>query len=84
MQTAIIVGHATATVKHASMAGWKLLIAQPLGVEDNPDGEPQLVIDTFGAGVGAREPRAGPVESRDAVRLRQCGRNVGSPQFRGR
>ena len=54
MQIATIVGHATATVKHASMAGWKLLIAQPLTAEDKPDGEPILAIDTLGAGVGSR------------------------------
>ena len=54
MQIAIIVGHATATVKHASMAGWKLLVAQPLTTDDKPDGEPQLVIDNLGAGLDER------------------------------
>jgi ethanolamine utilization protein EutN len=54
MQLATIVGHATATVKHSSMTGWKLLIAQPLTVDGNEDGEPQLVIDTLGAGVHDR------------------------------
>lgn len=53
MQLATIVGQATATVKHGSMAGWKLLIAQPLGSDGRPDGEPQLVIDNLGAGVDA-------------------------------
>jgi ethanolamine utilization protein EutN len=54
MQLAVIVGHATATVKHASMTGWKLLIAQPLTSDGKPDGEPQLVIDNLGAGMAAR------------------------------
>lgn len=54
MQLATIVGHATATVKHPSMTGWKLLIAQPLTVDDKPDGEPQIVIDNLGAGVEDR------------------------------
>ena len=54
MQIAIIVGQATATVKHASMQGWKLLIAQPLTPDKKPDGEPQLVIDNLGAGVDDR------------------------------
>jgi ethanolamine utilization protein EutN len=54
MQLAVIVGHATATVKHASMVGWKLLIAQPLASQDKPDGEPILVIDNLGAGLDAR------------------------------
>ena len=50
MQLAIIVGQATATVKHPSMTGWKLLVAQPLTTDDKPDGEPILVIDNLGAG----------------------------------
>lgn len=54
MQIATIVGQATATVKHASMTGWKLLIAQPLTGEGKPDGEPQLVIDNLGAGLDDR------------------------------
>jgi ethanolamine utilization protein EutN len=54
MQLATIVGHATATVKHKSMTGWKLLIAQPLTADAKPDGEPQLVIDNLGAGLDDR------------------------------
>jgi ethanolamine utilization protein EutN len=54
MQTAIIVGHATATVKHPSMTGWKLLIAQCLTLDEKPDGEPFLVIDSLGAGLDDR------------------------------
>lgn len=40
MQVAKIIGRATSTVKHPSLQGWKLLIAQPLGVNDKPDGAP--------------------------------------------
>jgi ethanolamine utilization protein EutN len=54
MQIATIVGHATATVKHPSLVGWKLLIAQPLTVDNQPDGEPILVIDSLGAGLDDR------------------------------
>ena len=54
MQIADVVGHATATVKHPSMAGWKLLIVQSRTTDDKPDGEPFLVIDTLGAGPGDR------------------------------
>jgi ethanolamine utilization protein EutN len=54
MQIAVIVGQATATVKHPSMTGWKLLIAQPLTADGQPDGEPQLVIDNLGAGLDTR------------------------------
>lgn len=54
MQTAVIVGHATATVKHPSMTGWKLLIAQALTLDETPDGEPILVIDSLGASLDDR------------------------------
>lgn len=54
MQLAVIVGHMTATVKHASLVGWRLLVAQPVGVNGKADGEPQLVVDALGAGVGSR------------------------------
>lgn len=40
-----IIGAATSTVKHPTLAGWKLLIVRT-------DAEPVLAIDTLGAGVG--------------------------------
>ena len=54
MQVALVVGSAISTVKHASMKGWKLLVVQPLTVNEKPDGEPQLAIDSLGANAGAR------------------------------
>jgi ethanolamine utilization protein EutN len=54
MQIGRIVGHAVATVKHPTMSGWRLLVAQPLTPDDTPDGEPLLVIDNLGAGVSDR------------------------------
>lgn len=54
MQLGRIVGHAVATIKHPTMNGWKLLVAQPLGVDEKPDGEPVLVIDNLGAGLDDR------------------------------
>jgi ethanolamine utilization protein EutN len=53
MQTATVVGHATATVKHPSMTGWKLLIVQAWTTDGKPDGEPFMAIDTLGAGLGS-------------------------------
>ena len=51
MLTAKVIGHATATVKHVSMEGWKLLVVQPLAADgSSPDGEPVLAIDRLGAG----------------------------------
>jgi ethanolamine utilization protein EutN len=54
MQIAKVVGHAVATVKHSTVAGWKLLLVQPLSATGSPDGEPVLAIDHLGAGLGAR------------------------------
>ncbi len=54
MRIATIHGHAVSTVKHRSLEGWRLLIAQPRNNEGEPDGPPQLVIDCLGAGIGQR------------------------------
>jgi microcompartment protein CcmK/EutM len=53
MQLGRVVGHATATVKHASMQGRRLLLVQMLGADGGPDGEPVLAVDQLGAGAGA-------------------------------
>jgi len=53
MQFARIIGMVTATVKHSSLTGACLLVAQPLMHDrHSPDGDPQLVIDTHSASVG--------------------------------
>ncbi|MGB8852324.1 MAG: EutN/CcmL family microcompartment protein [Pirellulales bacterium] len=53
MQLAKIIGTATATVKHPSLAGTRLLVVQPLMADRaSPDGDPQLAIDTVGASTG--------------------------------
>ncbi len=55
MQVGLVVGTATATVKHRSMQGTKVLIVQMYGVDGRtPDGEPVLAVDTLGAGRGER------------------------------
>jgi ethanolamine utilization protein EutN len=54
VQTATVVGHAVATVKHASLVGWRLLVVQPLTPDGQRDGEPLLAIDQLGAGRGDR------------------------------
>jgi ethanolamine utilization protein EutN len=36
------------------MAGWKLLVVQPVMADDaTPDGDPLLAVDSLGAGRGA-------------------------------
>ena len=53
MQHALVLGHATSTVKHESLEQKKLLIAQPLAENTRrPDGPPLLVVDSIGAGAG--------------------------------
>jgi ethanolamine utilization protein EutN len=52
MQLGRVVGQAVATVKHKSLEGWRLLVVQPLGPGNKDDGEPLLVLDALGAGVG--------------------------------
>ncbi len=53
MQLARVIGTATATIKHATLRGVKLLVVQPyLADEQTPDGDPLLAVDTIGAGRG--------------------------------
>ena len=53
MQLALVIGTATATVKHPSMHGAKLLVVQPLMADGrSADGDPLLAVDGLGAGVG--------------------------------
>lgn len=48
-----VIGKATATVRHPTMQGWKLLVVQPLAPDGHsPDGEPVLCVDHLGAGPG--------------------------------
>ena len=54
MQIGVVVGHAVSTVKHPTLSGWRLLLVQPLGFDDNPDGEPVLAIDHLGAAANDR------------------------------
>lgn len=48
MNLARVLGHATATVKHPSMEGWRLLVVQPLDIAGKADAEPLLAIDNMG------------------------------------
>ena len=54
MQLAIVKGRATSTVKHASLAGAKLLICQLLGSNNEEVADPVLAVDRLGAGRGDR------------------------------
>ena len=53
MQRARVIGTATATLKHATLQGAKVLVVQPyLADGQTPDGAPLLVVDGVGAGWG--------------------------------
>ena len=52
MQIARVRGHATATVKHPSLEGTKLLACQLLGANGQATGDPVLAVDKLGAGCG--------------------------------
>jgi ethanolamine utilization protein EutN len=53
MQLAYVLGTATATVKHPTLKGRKLLLVQPRMADGKtPDGPPLLAVDGVGAGRG--------------------------------
>lgn len=53
MLAGLVVGTATATIKHPSMKGWRLLLIQPIAADGHsPDGDPVLAVDDLGAGIG--------------------------------
>ena len=74
MQLGEIVGHAVATVKHASLTGWRLLLVQLLTPDGKPDGKPLLAIDSLGAGLGDRV-----ILSNDGAGARQLVGDKNSP-----
>jgi len=54
MQIARVVGTVVATQKHRKFEGAKLLLVQPLNVDDTPRGGTLLAIDGVGAGVNEK------------------------------
>jgi ethanolamine utilization protein EutN len=52
MQLGRVIGHATATIKHPSMNGWRLAVVQLLGVAREPEGDAIIAADKFGSGIG--------------------------------
>jgi ethanolamine utilization protein EutN len=51
MQIARVVGTVVSTQKHRAFEGAKLLLVQPLNLDDTPRGVALLAIDGVGAGV---------------------------------
>lgn len=52
MQIGQVVGTVVATQKHRKIEAAKLLLVQPLTLDDRPRGTTVLAIDSVGAGVG--------------------------------
>jgi len=51
MLLARVEGNLVATRKHPSLEGWRLVICQPIGAGGEPEGSPQIAIDSHGAGM---------------------------------
>ena len=51
MQIARVIGTVVATQKHRAFEGAKLLLLQPLHLDDTPRGGALLAIDSVGAGI---------------------------------
>jgi ethanolamine utilization protein EutN len=51
MQIARVVGTVVSTQKHRKFEGAKLLLVQPLNLDDSPRGNALLAVDGVGAGV---------------------------------
>jgi len=54
MQIGRVIGTVVATRKHRKLDAAKLLLVQPLGLDDAARGTPLLTIDSVGAGVGEK------------------------------
>jgi ethanolamine utilization protein EutN len=54
MQLARVVGTVVATQKHRKFEGAKLLLVQPITLDDRPRGTALLAVDAVGAGVHVR------------------------------
>jgi len=51
MQIARVVGTVVSTKKHRKFEGAKLMLVQPLNIDDTPRGNALLAVDGVGAGV---------------------------------
>src|SRR5581483_10788833 len=54
MQIAKVIGNVVATQKHRKFEGAKLMLVQPLNLDDTPRGTAILAVDGVGAGLGEK------------------------------
>ena len=52
MVLGLVIGHATSTIKHEALDGWRLYVVQPLNAARQPEGDPQIAASGLNAGVG--------------------------------
>jgi len=52
MQLGTVIGHATSTIKHRSLKGWRLAVVQPLDVQREPEADPVIAVDKLAAAPG--------------------------------
>jgi ethanolamine utilization protein EutN len=52
MQLGKVIGHATSTIKHPSLEGWRLLVVQPLNNARQPEADVIVAISGLNAAVG--------------------------------
>ena len=45
MQLGRVIGHATSTIKHRSLNGWRLVVVQPVNVKREPEADPIVAVD---------------------------------------
>ena len=53
MQLGMVIGHATATIKHPSLVGWRMVIVQLLGINRQPEADPVVAVDKLGSAPGS-------------------------------
>src|SRR3982751_1607911 len=52
MQLGTVIGHATSTIKHPSLHGWRMLLVQMLNHSREPEADPVIAVTKLGPGVG--------------------------------
>lgn len=52
MHLGTVIGHATSTIKHPSLHGWRMVIVQPVNARREPEGDPQIAVDKLGSAPG--------------------------------
>ena len=52
MQLGRVIGHATSTIKHRSLNGWRLVVVQPVNVRREAEADLIVAVDKLGSAPG--------------------------------